>query len=269
MRDLYCFDSNVLAVLAACFSCLVQDEGVYEYINESSTQCDRTNVLTSSTVLSADQNDRIHTAAMKNLGKMGGDDSNAVVISGASSSRFGAAAAASSDVDVAEGRTGDLGSDEEEEDSHMLDPSPFSKLFSRMKGACGNQQQKRPSGKAIAQPKGEPNKKKSRNTGGGGGGAGRNRKRSQEGASVADGGEDFGLKAPVPTGDEDSTLVASYQSQLDQLQQLDADGSADGTFLPWCRSRMSKLTELKQGWALERWFQCRFLIRTEAELELG
>ena len=181
---------------------------------------------------------------------MGGDDSSAVAISGASSSRFAAAAAENSEADVGESR--DPGSDDEDqEDSHMLDPSPFSKLFSRMKGSTGNHQQKRPGGKANPQPKGEPIKKKSKNAGGGGGGgggAGRNRKRAQAEGAAGD-GEEFGSKAPVPTGDEDSTLIESYQSQLDQLQQLDADGSADGTFLPWCRARMTKLAELKQGWA--------------------
>ena len=55
------------------------------------------------------------------------------------------------------------------------------------------------------------------------------------------------MKAPVPSGTDDSELISSYQSQLDVLQQLDVEGSSDQVFAPWCKNRLAKPAELKAG----------------------
>ena len=59
----------------------LQDEGCYEYIDETFNETERSSVLANSeTILSEDQTDRVHSAAMKAMGKMA-DDTNAIRMS--------------------------------------------------------------------------------------------------------------------------------------------------------------------------------------------
>lgn len=228
-----------------------QDEGCYEYIDESYATTDRATIVSSDTILSADQNDRVHAAATKAMGKMG-DDSSALIMSTSSTG----VAPADGDADEAPGAPATGQASDDEDESHLLDPSPFLKIFGRLKGQSASAI-KRTAPKSN--PKTTPAEKKARTsstTGPGGGGGdkvGRNRKRSStaeqedEIPSSEKGGDFIGVKAPVPAGSDDSELISSYQTQLDALQQLDVEGSSDQVFGPWCKSRLAKLAELKAG----------------------
>ena len=236
----------------------LQDEGCYEYIDETFNETERSSVLANSeTILSEDQTDRVHSAAMKAMGKMA-DDTNAIRMS---SSAFVSSASASQggeqqqDQDIQE-------VDGDSDEDHLLDPNPFAKVFGRLRGGATPAPAKRALPKqASGRPEQKQENKKARTTTPAvgetrvqPGQAARNRKEKRR--ADGDDGElqsDFGAKAPVPSGTDDSELIDSYQSQLDKLQALDAEGSADQVFVPWCKHRTTKLQELKQGSA---WRDC-------------
>ena len=238
-----------------------QDEGCYEYIDETFNETERSSILANSeTILSEDQTDRVHIAAMKAMGKMA-DDTNAIRMS--SSALFSSAAASSTDAEQ-QADNNIQAVDGDSDDDHLLDPNPFAKVFGRLRGGAMPAAGKRPMPKVTAGRAENPKDKKPKTTstavgeplasGGGSGGRNRNsKKRGAEGGDDGDGQSDFGAKAPVPSGADDSELIDSYQSQLDQLQALDAEGSSDQVFVPWCKNRTAKLQELKQGSA---WCDC-------------
>eukprot|EP00438_Fugacium_kawagutii_P001630 Skav211748 [mRNA] locus=scaffold1548:487216:491398:- [translate_table: standard] len=218
-----------------------RDEGVFEYVDENYTEVTRSNILTSDTILSNDQNDRVHAAALKTMNKFG-DDTNAITVSNPFRRSSVTIEEVPDDAEAVETAGGEPAAPEDEEDdSHLLDPSPFARIFGRIKAANTNA----PSVPKRAAPKSapEPSSKRAKPPAGSGG---RNRKRT-----AADGGEEgeelFGARAPVPSSADDSAVIAGYQRQLDELQKLNCEDSADPAFGPWCKARLSKLGELKEG----------------------
>ena len=237
--------------------CRYQDEGVFEYIDDTFTGIERTTELASQTALSEKQTDRVHTAALKSMGKMG-DDTGAIKVS-----KPVKGAAGQDGMDDNEGvEAVNTGEDSEDDEDHLLDPAPWARIFGRMRAAAAPSVSKRPAPKASARgnESGNGNGKKSKAVVGGScaavsssaaakPAAGRNRKRAvAEGADdEAEGPDGFGAKAPVPSGVDDQELITSYQGQVDALQHMDATDSSDTSFLPWCEQRITKLGELKQG----------------------
>lgn len=212
---------------------------------------DRTTIVSSDTILSADQNDRVHAAATKAMGKMG-DDSTALIMSSSSKTMT----PADGDVDAETAPATGQPSDDDDE-SHLLDPSPFLKIFGRLKGQSASVSKRAvPKSNAKVTPAEKRPKTQTTTptpttttTSAGGEKGGRNRKRNapEQEDDGEKGSDIFGVKAPVPAGTDDSELISSYQTQLDALQQLDVEGSSDQVFGPWCKSRLAKLGELKTG----------------------
>ena len=220
-----------------------QDEGVFEYLDETATEVVRSNILSSETILSDDQNDRLHAATLKTSMSKFGDDTNAIQVSSSALRSSGSRDVPATEITEDEDAAADGADEDGDGESHLLDPSPFARLFGRIKSASVSAVPKRAAPKAAAEPASKKAKNVATAAPSAPSGAGRNKKRGA--AEESDGS--FGAKAPVPDAQDDSDIVASYQAQVDDLQKLNADGSADPKFIPWCKVRLADLAELKQG----------------------
>ena len=241
----------------------VQDEGVYQYINEESTAVKRYTQLSSDVVLSATQNDEIHSGALKTIqaSKFTHDSDKAVTLHGTSSSSSGARLSAADALDTADQQMEgeEMSSDDEDDECAVLDPQPLAGLFSRLakgdkkraavssdgpakrpKTAVGNVPTSAvtagvPNPKAKAKAKGKSTRNRSGEADGGNGNAP---------------GELDDLLEVEPKGDfasEDAALLSSYVAQTKDLMKLDVSKSDDQTFTPWFKDRTAKLNELKGG----------------------
>ena len=189
--------------------------------------------------MSADQTASVHSAALKHLNNVA-DVSNCVKITGGG---VGGGDGSLCDPTVDEVEEGE--EDDDDEPEWMTNPQPFANLFQRMKATKRTFEDPKPS-MAIKSARNTKSTKGSGSKGGTGG-----PKRKREDAAEDDDPEPFRAPAPVPAGQEDRLLVESYEKQLNDLSDLDPPSADDNGFVPWAKSRVSKLGELKSGaWAL-------------------
>lgn len=218
--------------------CMFQDEGVYEYIDEDTTSVDRQTLLnTPDVVLSANQNDTIHSAAIRQLGRVC-DASRAVTLRGGS-------AGSSTDVFV-DGdalletstdtpKPSDANEEEGEPEDEADHTNPFMKLLARIGPV---KKRKAADGPTTQVPKEAKNNKRHREE--------KFRKRRAAPDEKPQPTEPV-TPTPPTVPKEDQELLESYMAQLEDLQKLDASSSADTSFNPWAKTRQSKLNELKSG----------------------
>ena len=237
---------------------LSKDDGEFTYIDQTATKVTRNTRLNNPDVtLSEDQNDVIHAVAMKQMATSrfatDGDKAQRVpsmfMPSGTASSSMCAPASAATAMSDEE-------CDEEDDDDEMpdmsLDPKPFQGLFSRM----AKPEKKRPAAAAAAAPSSAATAKRLR-TGAGNappaadkptnkGKGQRNKGRTPDEAP----GDSFGLqKLDLNTeqGKEDSALIENYLKQFRGLKHLNAPKWDDQCFVPWIKTRGTKLQELKSA----------------------
>ena len=224
-----------------------QDEGVYTYIDQSAAKVLRTTRMNNpDVVLSAEQNDVIHSVALKQIAgsRFAADAGKATTVNttpvatGSSGDTFAAHASGHAAASAADDEDEDM----EDEDDTCLDPQPFASLFGRMARPDAKERAAPTSSNAPATAAA----KKAKTT------------QQQRKAKTAKGdvemdeapGDLFGLGRLDLTSDqgkEDSALVEGYIKQYKKLKALDAAGMDDQTFGPWSRSRIQKLQELRAG----------------------
>lgn len=224
-----------------------KDDGVYTYIDNNIAKVSRSTLMNDPDLtLSADQNDAIHGVALKSLqqSRFACDASAAVTVQSRSASSSSHALPSMDPEECEEADNDAMEDDDEGDDETMMDAQPFLQgLFSRMarpegkkRSAAAGQTPMQPAKKAKAAPK--PKVRVSR-------------KVPVTGDSAPEApGDCFGLERLDLTSDqgkEDAALIESYINQFKKLKHLDAPGCDDQAFGPWSKTRLAKLSDLRNG----------------------
>ena len=245
-----------------------QDVGVWSYIDDNVNRVARVTTLNQSDLqLSADQNDVIHQAALKQMKTTGfvTDKSQAVSVKQSASGAMGSGDAGSSvgwSLSTREAGAGEQpnGADEEEaqdaQDEDDLDPQPFGGLFSRLAGSSAAAKKRAGPGGGAADKGDKGGKKRTTSTPttttpSATLGSSKAPKRNKQGHGVDS--EQTTKVRRVDThghGDEDASILDSYNVQLACLRKLDVGEEDD--FGAWAKDKTKKLTDLKCGIAAKK-----------------
>ncbi|CAJ1423574.1 unnamed protein product [Effrenium voratum] len=226
-----------------------EDDGLYTYINEQSMDVSRTTLINDpDTTISADQNDRVHQAALRQISRPG---DNAVRLSGARGQNDLASHHGQVDLSVAHGNDDVEMEDEgDDDDDYALNPQPFARLFQRM--GLSNPK-KRAAGNANngSGPTSVPVKRAKADQGDGGrqpasSAPARNKAGKTKTAKPPDApANSDGDKKDEAMTHDDNLLIDSYEGQFSKLKLFNNVGSDDASFGVWAKARMTSLSDLK------------------------
>lgn len=216
------------------------DIGVYEYVDECATSLDRTTQLsTPDTTLSADQTNVIHEAALKQMAKPATEC--VTLTSVAESVKDHKNTKAESGETKVDGEE-EAEDDDNEDDGPVFTGQPFASLFLRMKGSDKKRTASQAGVEKIKENK-LPKKPK--------GGNAKKRKSGEE-PEAPPSPSGFRRPAPIPSNDEDKSLIASYEKQLQGHSELNPPSADDNAFVPWAKTRLADLQGLKSGLQLKK-----------------
>ncbi|CAE7426705.1 unnamed protein product, partial [Symbiodinium pilosum] len=211
-----------------------EDEGVFEYIDQSSNAVSRvTDLSDPDLILSKDQNAVIFAAATK---LMAPKEDPFVTLQSSSASPSGPASsvAGAGVTDGANAATGvDVSKDIEMDDDDCDNENPFAELFNRMKTSTAPKAAK---AKSAAAPKAAAGAPKSK-------AANRNKKAESDRGSFA---------PPVKTpgkGDmtqDDEEASSKFRTLVDDFYMLDAaSADDDASFASWAKAKIQNMQDLK------------------------
>ena len=217
-----------------------QDEGVYEYINDSTFEVQRsTQLLDKDTILSADQADVVQQAAVQQINRAAASSSQAIRISNDQPDCHGG------EPDF----VGASGGEEDGSDEDMLDPKPFASALSRLMMSHGSLGAKRAAPKAAVEPSTKKAKGPEKAPGLSTPTPARTRNRKTTDVKAENAPKKVKSSAALDEGDgemaeEDADMIATFTAQIKDVGSLNIEagqGLDDAGFSQWAKTQLSQI----------------------------